>query len=88
MTNRRTFTEDFKTMIVELIQSGKTIREICSEYSLSETAVRSWVKKKAPINIEGDVTSLEEIKKIKKEIARLKEENEILKKAMAIFAVK
>ncbi|WP_068557774.1 transposase, partial [Thermotalea metallivorans] len=71
MTNRRTFTEDFKTMIADLVQSGKTIREICSEYSLSETAVRSWVKKKSPISIEGDVTSLEEIKKIKKEIAKL-----------------
>ncbi|WP_068557942.1 transposase, partial [Thermotalea metallivorans] len=71
MTNRRTFTEDFKTMIADLVQSGKTVKEVCSEYSLSETAVRSWVKKKSPINIEGDVTSLEEIKKIKKEIAKL-----------------
>jgi len=45
-------------------------------------------QKKAPIDIKGDTTNLEEILKIEKENARLKEEIEILKKAMAIFATK
>jgi len=35
---------------------------------------------------QGDTTSLEEINRIRKENAKLKEENVILKKAMAIFA--
>jgi transposase len=51
--------------------------------------VRNWSKKKAPINVaEGDTTNLEEINRMRKENARLKEENDILKKAMAIFAKK
>ena len=89
VSKRRTFTDEFKTMIAELVLSGKTPKEVASEYSLSETAVRNWVKKKAPINVaEGDATNLEEINKMRKENARLKEENEILKKAMAIFTKK
>jgi transposase len=88
MSKRKTYTEEFKTMIAELVLSGKAVKDVASEYSLSETAVRNWSKKKAPINIEGDTTTLEEINRIKKENARLKEENEILKKAMAIFAIK
>ena len=88
MSKRKTFTDEFKTMIVELVLSGKTVKEVCSEYSLSETAVRNWVKKKSPIDVEGDTTNLEEVLKMKKEISKLKEENEILKKAMAIFAKK
>ena len=88
MSKRKTYTEEFKTMIAELVLSGKAVKDVASEYSLSETAVRNWSKKKALINIEGDTTNLEEINRIKKENARLKEENEILKKAMAIFAIK
>jgi len=89
MSKRRTFTDEFKTMIAELVLSGQSVKNVASEYSLSETAVHNWAKKKAPINVaEGDTTNLEEINRMRKENARLKEENEILKKAMAIFAKK
>ena len=89
MSKRRTFTDEFKTMIAELVLSGQSVKDVASEYSLSKTAVRNWSKKKAPINVEGDTTTnLEEINRMRKENARLKEENEILKKAMAIFAKK
>lgn len=88
MSKRRTFTEEFKTMIAELVASGQSVKEVSREYSLSETAVRNWSKKKAPIQTEEGTTNLEEINRIRKENAKLKEENEILKKAMAIFAKK
>ena len=89
MSKRKTYTNEFKTMIAELVLSGQSVKDIAREYSLSETAVRNWSKKKAPINVaEGDTTNLEEINRMRKENARLKEENDILKKAMAIFAKK
>lgn len=88
MSKRKIYTEEFKTMIAELVLSGKSVKEVSDEYSLSQTAIRNWVKKKAPIDVKGDTTNLEEILKINKENERLKEENEILKKAMAIFATK
>lgn len=88
VSKRKVYTDEFKTMIAELVLSGKPVKEVASEYSLSETAVRNWSNKKAPIKIEGGTTTLEEVNKIRKENARLKEENEILKKAMAIFAKK
>ena len=37
---------------------------------------------------ENEVMTLKEVKALKKEMARIKEENEILKKAMAIFATR
>ena len=88
MCKTNTYTDKFKTMIAELVLSGKSVKEVSDEYSLSQTAIRNWVKKKTPIDVKGDTTNLEEILKIKKENERLKEENEILKKAMAIFATK
>ncbi|MFY9279646.1 MAG: IS3 family transposase [Caldicoprobacterales bacterium] len=80
MSKRKTYTDEFKTMIAELVLSGKSVKEVSDEYSLSQTAIRNWVKKKAPIDVKGDTTNLEEILKIKKENERLKEENEIFKK--------
>ncbi|WP_390819343.1 IS3 family transposase [Clostridium faecium] len=81
MSKRKSYTDEFKTIIAELVLSGKTPKEVASEYSISETAVRNWAKKKAPINVvEGDTTNLEEINRMRKENARLKEENEIPKK--------
>ena len=51
------------------ILSGKTPKEVASEYSLSETAVRNWTKKKAPINaVEGYTTNLEEINRVRKKM--------------------
>ena len=88
MSKRKTYTDEFKTMIAELVLAGKSVKEVASEYSLSETVVRNWSKKKAPITFGEDTINLEEINRIKKENARLKEENDILKKAMAIFAKK
>ena len=67
MSKRKTYTNEFKTMIVELSYQ---------------------VKRKSPIEIEGKTTNLEGINKMKKENAKLKEKNEILKKAMAIFIKK
>lgn len=37
---------------------------------------------------DNEVMTLKEVKALKKEMAKIKEENEILKKAMAIFATK
>jgi transposase len=88
MSKRNTYTDEFKTMIAELVLSGKPVKEVSEEYSLSQSTVRGWANKKAPIEVEGNTTNLEEVLKIKKENAKLKEEVEILKKAMAIFATK
>ncbi len=89
MSKRKSYTDEFKTMIAELVISGQAPKDVASEYSLSETAVRNWSKKKAPIVVgEGDSTNLEQINRMRKENAKLKEENEILKKAMAIFVKK
>lgn len=88
MSKRNTYIDEFKTMIAELVLSGKTVKEVADEYSLSQSTVCGWVKKKVPIEVKDDITNFEEILKIKKENIRLKEKVEILKKDMAIFATK
>jgi len=40
MSKRKTYTDEFKTMIAELVLSGQSVKDVANEYSLSETAVR------------------------------------------------
>lgn len=76
-------------MVVELYRSGQSVKELSSEYGVSEVTVYKWVKTYSPItSVDEDEMTLEDLKRMKKEMLRLKEENEIFKKAMAIFARK
>ena len=99
---RKTYTEDFKKMIIEVYNTGKPIKEICEEYGVSTTSLNNWINQvqpkekisKKPIittnnkknNEIKDKKEVEEISKLKKENEKIKMELEILKKAIAIFS--
>ena len=74
--------------IVELYENGnKNKSELAREYGTSEGNVRAWIKKYGKIKTStGEVTSNDEILKLQKENQEIKTENEILKKALAIFS--
>ena len=84
----KTYTEEFKKTIVELYESGnKNKSELAREYGTSEGNVRAWIKKYGRIKTStGEITSNDEILKLQKENQEIKTENEILKKALAIFS--
>lgn len=89
MAKRKVYDEDFKKMIVELYESKKPICEIKREYGLVDATIYRWINEYGKIKTEtGESTSNHEMKKLKKENLKLKEELEILKKAIAIFTPK
>ena len=90
MARNKSYDEEFKKMIVQLYESHTiTAAEIIREYGIGSSSLYKWVSEYGTIQTpEGEVTNNKEIKKLKKEINDLKIENEILKKAMAIFTQK
>ena len=89
MGKGRRYDQEYKDMIVELFKSGMSLAELSSEYGIAKSTINGWVKDVKEIKIdENEVMALKEVKALKKEMARIKEENEILKKAMAIFATR
>ena len=89
MAKGQTFDEDFKKTIVDLYLGKKPASEITREYGISSSVLYKWVKLYSPIkNEDGTVTTNKEFQKLKKELSKVKEENEILKKAIAIFTRK
>ena len=93
MGRRRIFTKEFKESAIELYHSsGRTAKEIAEELGFERSNLRRWIREKE----EGEAKVLkvfpgqgnprdEEVARLKKENADLRETNEILKKAMAIF---
>lgn len=76
--------------MVELVRAGRNPEELAREFEPSAQTIRNWVKQ-ADLD-EGrradGVTSAEreELRRLRRENRRLREEREILKKAAAWFA--
>lgn len=87
MGRGKKYTDDYKEMILDLYKSGMTISDISSEYGVAKSTITGWVKDNSKVKVsDNEFMTMKEVAQLKKEIAKIKEENEILKKAMAIFA--
>ena len=88
---RRAFTPEFKAEIVELCQRGdRSVRQVARDFDLTETAVRGWVKQ-AELDAGSRTDGLSsderaELAALRRENRRLREDNDILKRATAFFA--
>jgi transposase len=75
-----------------LVKSGRPLAQVARELGLHEQVLRHWKhaveKGSAGSNGAGagHFTQEEEIRRLRSELARVKEEREILKKATAFFA--
>ena len=88
--NGKRYTEEFKRQIIDLYLAGKPVAQLAEEYGLVERTIYKWKKLYAPsIKIEENQSvSLKDYKELQKKVQQLEMENEILKKATAIFARK
>lgn len=86
---RRQYTEEFKREAVELIKrSGKSKAQISRELGVSEQNISRWWQKYGPGDNETEeqTVSQEAFNAMRVELRRVKEERDILKKALNIFS--
>ena len=91
--SRRHFTPEFKLEVAKkIVQQQHSITQLCHELNLGETAVRRWVAQyKAELNGQPGIglpltPDQQRIRQLEAELRIAKEDNEILKKASALFA--
>ncbi|AEX84733.1 transposase [Marinitoga piezophila KA3] len=84
--NGKRYSAEFKEQIVKLHEMGKKVYDLSREYGISNVTIYKWIKESKPV-IEGGI-SKKEYEKMQRELQQLRMENEILKKATAIFARK
>ena len=84
------YPEEFKRQIVDLYHAGMPVTKLANEYGLVEQTIYKWIKNYSPIveQEDGSTVSMKDYKELQKKLAQLEMENDILKKATAIFARK
>ena len=88
--SQKRYSPELRDQMVRLVRTGRTPKELGREFEPSEQTIRNWVKQ-AELD-EGSRTDglkteeREELARLRRENARLKEEREILSKAAAWFA--
>ena len=90
---QKVYTKEFKEEAVRLVQtSGKPIAQIARELGISDSAIHEWRKILAEQGDDafpgkGHQTALEEEnRRLKRELERVQQERDILKKAVGIFS--
>ncbi|WP_273750962.1 transposase, partial [Leuconostoc mesenteroides] len=75
------YATEFKSSIVALYNEGRYANSLANEYHLAVQTVTGWVKKAQIVgtDMNGNQVTRAEFNAMQKEVARLKEENEILK---------
>ena len=88
-TERKVYTEEFKRDAVRLAKERGNIAQTARDLGISDNTLQGWKQQleKTPDNpFPGNGTPRDaEFVQLQRENARLKEENEILKKAVGIF---
>ena len=80
------YSEEFKQQIVDLYQAGSSVSYLSREYGVANVTIYKWIKELSKVPVSDiEAMSVKEYEKMKKRIAELEMENEILKKATAIF---
>jgi transposase len=85
------YDNEFKIMIVELLQSGIKTQQVADDYGLNVSMIGRW--RREYISKSGDFTKKremslqeQELKSLKKELRNVTMERDILKKAVSIFS--
>ena len=87
---RPAYPEEFRREAVQMLRAGRTPRELAESLGVSEQTLRNWRRQDQRDRHERDdgLTSDErdELRRLRRQNARLKQERDLLKRAAAFFA--
>jgi transposase-like protein len=90
-TRSKHYSEEFKLQAAKLVvEGGYTYRKASQQLGVGDWTLRRWVqafRDSGRLPPQGQIVPpAEELKAVRRELAELRQENEILKKAAAYFA--
>ncbi len=85
---KKIYDQEFKETLVSLLDTGKTVLELSTEYGVSLASINRWKKQysKTKSTITETSESIVKLKALERELKAVKLERDILKKAVSIFS--
>ena len=81
------FTDEFKRdAVAQITERGYPVAEVSKRLGVSQHSLYAWRRKFSKPSGSADGDAAAEIRRLKKELARVTEERDILKKVTAYFA--
>jgi len=81
------YSEEFRRDAVKLLAtSGQSLSAVARNLGMSSKQLRAWRDSDAPISVVREETTEQEVRRLQREVDVLRQEREILKKALAIFS--
>ena len=93
---RKRYSAEFKAQAVALVGLGKPVPEVAAELEIGTSILYGWIRKGAQpghfgsggLQAVGEQPAADELPRLRRENARLKLENDILKKAAVILGTR
>jgi transposase len=87
---RPAYPEEFRREAVQMLRAGRTPRELAESLGVSQQTLRNWRRQDQLDRHERDdglvSDEREELRRLRRENVRLKQERDLLKRAAAFFA--
>ncbi|GEN90651.1 transposase [Tetragenococcus koreensis] len=77
------YNQETRELVLRLNEQGQSVTSLAREYGIAEQTIYKWKKAYTPDKETGK--SQAELQQMEKEMHRLKQENDILKKAITLF---
>ena len=93
---RKRYTAEFKAQAVGLVGLGKPVVEVAEDLAIGTSLLYAWMRRGAQpgqlgsegLRAVGEEPAADEVRRLRRENAHLKLENDILKKAAVILGTK
>jgi transposase-like protein len=89
----RRYDREFKENAVALVRSGRTVAEVARDLNVSTWSLRHWVRAvergtamTEPKTVAAETPQERELRRLRQEVAYLREQRDILKKACGILS--
>ena len=94
--SRRRYSAEFKAQAVALVNNGKSVPEVALELEISDGVLYAWLRQESAsaqlgsggTRAVGERSAADELRRLRRENANLKLENDILKKAAVILGTR
>mgnify|MGYP000103144035 FL=1 len=83
---RRSYDAAFKANILKMQADGRTVSSLAESFGINENLIYRLKRLASEEDVPSTVSDLQETLELRRQVQRLKEERDILKKALAIFS--
>lgn len=83
---QKRYSKEFKETLVDLYHSGQSVTLLSQEYEVAPAAIYKWIDLYSKSNEKS--VSKADFLELKRQLAKVKDERDLLKKVLTIFAEK